>query len=110
MNRGSDDGELEGLFTLKIPSKTQDIEESTYTVAFEDHVDANNFCYLLESFFEELENFTTDVVPLPTKVRILKFNITISSFSFIIDLCTLYAINVSRKQRLERFKTWLKLL
>lgn len=67
MNRGSDDGELEGLFTLKIPSKTQDIEESTYTVAFEDHVDANNFCYLLESFFEELKNFTTDVVPLPTK-------------------------------------------
>ncbi|XP_038875865.1 uncharacterized protein LOC120068224 [Benincasa hispida] len=67
MNRGSNDEELEGLFTLKIPSKTQDIEESTYTVAFEDHVDANNFCYLLESFFEELDNFTTDVVPLPTK-------------------------------------------
>lgn len=77
MHRGSEDEELGGLFTLKIPSKTQDAEESTYTVAFEDHVDANNFCYLLESFFEELGNFTADIVPLPTKVR-YKFLISIS--------------------------------
>ena len=79
MHRGSEDEEHGGLFTLRVPSKTQDIEEyTTYTVAFEHHVDANNFCYLLESFFEELDNFTTDVVPLPTKVRVLNFNITIS--------------------------------
>ncbi|KAG7013639.1 hypothetical protein SDJN02_23806, partial [Cucurbita argyrosperma subsp. argyrosperma] len=68
MHRGSEDEEHGGLFTLRVPSKTQDSEEyTTYTVAFEHHVDANNFCYLLESFFEELDNFTTDVVPLPTK-------------------------------------------
>ncbi|XP_031743930.1 uncharacterized protein LOC105436003 [Cucumis sativus] len=67
MRQGSDGEELDGLFTLKVPSATQDIEESTYAVAFENHVDANNFCYLLESYFEELENFTTDVIPLPTK-------------------------------------------
>lgn len=73
MRQGSDGEELDGLFTLKVPSATQDIEESTYAVAFENHVDANNFCYLLESYFEELENFTTDVIPLPTKVRILQF-------------------------------------
>lgn len=72
MRQGSDE-ELDGLFTIRIPSATQDIEESTYTVAFENHVDANNFCFLLESFFDELDNFTTDVVPLPTKVRILQF-------------------------------------
>ncbi|XP_008458451.2 uncharacterized protein LOC103497853 [Cucumis melo] len=66
MRQGSDE-ELDGLFTIRIPSATQDIEESTYTVAFENHVDANNFCFLLESFFDELDNFTTDVVPLPTK-------------------------------------------
>ncbi|XP_023006301.1 uncharacterized protein LOC111499077 [Cucurbita maxima] len=68
MHRGSEDEEHGGLFTLRIPSKTRDIEEyTTYTVAFEHHVDANNFCYLLESFFEELDTFTTDVIPLPTK-------------------------------------------
>lgn len=71
MHRGSDDEELDGLFTLKIPSKSRDTGESTYTVAFEDRADANNFCYLLESFFEELGNFTADIVPLATKVRIL---------------------------------------
>lgn len=56
----------EGLYTLKSSPSTED--EISYTVAFEDRADANNFCYLLESFFEGLGDFKADVVPLTVKV------------------------------------------
>ena len=56
----------EGLYTLKSLSSTD--EQTSYTVAFEDRVDAANFCYLLESFFEDLGDFKADVVPLTVKV------------------------------------------
>ncbi|XP_047981494.1 uncharacterized protein LOC125222752 [Salvia hispanica] len=55
----------EGLYTLKSLSSTD--EQTSYTVAFEDRVDAANFCYLLESFFEDLGDFKADVVPLTVK-------------------------------------------
>lgn len=55
----------EGLYTLKSSSSTED--RISYTVAFEDRADANNFCYLLESFFEDLGDFQADVVPLTVK-------------------------------------------
>ncbi|KAH6769700.1 hypothetical protein C2S52_014503 [Perilla frutescens var. hirtella] len=55
----------EGLYTLKTLSSTED--QISYTVAFEDRADATNFCYLLESFFEELGDFNAEVVPLTVK-------------------------------------------
>lgn len=60
----------EGLYTLKSSSSTED--RISYTVAFEDRADANNFCYLLESFFEDLGDFQADVVPLTVKVCALE--------------------------------------
>ncbi|XP_058203210.1 uncharacterized protein LOC131317674 [Rhododendron vialii] len=56
------DGEgAKGLFTLESKG------DSSHTIAFEDQGDASNFCYLLQSFFEELGDFSAEIVPLPTK-------------------------------------------
>lgn len=79
MRRGSEHEEPGGLYTLRVTSRTDDLGasqtddlgDSSYTVAFEDRGDANNFCYLLESFFEDLGDFSADIVPLSIKVRIL---------------------------------------
>lgn len=70
MRRGLEHEEPGGLFTLRVHSHAQDQNESSYTITFEDRIDANNFCYLLESFFEDLTDFSADIVPLSTKVRI----------------------------------------
>ncbi|KAE9453232.1 hypothetical protein C3L33_14871, partial [Rhododendron williamsianum] len=56
------DGEgAKGLFTLESKG------DSSHTIAFEDQGDASNFCYLLQSFFEDLGDFSAEIVPLPTK-------------------------------------------
>lgn len=69
MQRGDDGEGGEGLYTLKSISSTED--RISHMVAFEDHADATNFCYLLQSFFEDLEDFKADVVPLTAKVSAL---------------------------------------
>lgn len=71
MRRGLDNDGPGGLFTLRISSQGQQQSEISYIIAFEDHVDANNFCCLLESFFEDLGDFSADIVPLSVKVNIL---------------------------------------
>ncbi|KAK4425857.1 hypothetical protein Salat_1779700 [Sesamum alatum] len=65
MQRGHDGEVGEGLYTLRNISSAED--RISHVVAFEDRADANNFCYLLQSFFEGLEDFKADVVPLTTK-------------------------------------------
>lgn len=72
MRRGSDLEGQGGLYTLKIAPEAQE-QRNCYTVAFEDRVDASNFCFLLESFFEDLGDFSADVVPLPVKVNTFTF-------------------------------------
>ncbi|XP_044500077.1 uncharacterized protein LOC123221321 [Mangifera indica] len=67
MQRGLDNDGPGGLFTLRISSQGQQQSEISYIIAFEDHVDANNFCCLLESFFEDLGDFSADIVPLSVK-------------------------------------------
>ncbi|KAK6138925.1 hypothetical protein DH2020_027340 [Rehmannia glutinosa] len=62
MRRGHDGEGGEGLYTLKSISSTED--PISHMVAFEDRTDATNFCYLLQSFFEDLPGFNADVVPL----------------------------------------------
>nr|XP_043630359.1 uncharacterized protein LOC122601683 [Erigeron canadensis] len=67
MQRGSESGESEessGLFTLRGTSQTK--SAVSHTVAFEDRNDATKFCYLLESFFEDLGDFYTNIIPIPT--------------------------------------------
>ncbi|KAH7520910.1 hypothetical protein FEM48_Zijuj08G0195800 [Ziziphus jujuba var. spinosa] len=44
------------------------LNDYAYTLAFEDHGDANNFWFLLESFFEDLGDFKADIIPLPVKL------------------------------------------
>ncbi|XP_076912899.1 uncharacterized protein LOC143571330 [Bidens hawaiensis] len=53
------DGE-EGLFSIKSASGLQ------HVVAFEDRSDATNLAYLLESVFEDLQDFSTNITPLLT--------------------------------------------
>ncbi|KAA8548940.1 hypothetical protein F0562_000624 [Nyssa sinensis] len=67
MRRGHEGEGPRGLFTLKINSHAKDDHDSSHTVAFEDRGDATNFCYLLQSFFEDLGDFNADIVPLSTK-------------------------------------------
>ncbi|MQL97963.1 hypothetical protein Taro_030678, partial [Colocasia esculenta] len=62
LHRGSNRKEFKGLYSLKLDSSSE--ESHSYTVAFEDRADATNFCYLLESFFEDLDDFSADIVPL----------------------------------------------
>lgn len=69
MYRGNDDTGGRGLYTLKNTPSTDG--SLLHIVAFEDSVDATNFCYILQCFFEDLEDFIADVVPLTVKVRAL---------------------------------------
>ncbi|XP_065863654.1 uncharacterized protein [Euphorbia lathyris] len=66
MRRGPEH-EAAGLYALRTDNGVDGGDESSYTVAFEDRGDANNFCYLLESYFEDLGDFRADIVPLSTK-------------------------------------------
>ncbi|XP_076892697.1 uncharacterized protein LOC143544483 [Bidens hawaiensis] len=50
----------EGLFSIKNASGLQ------HVVAFEDRSDATNLAYLLESVFEDLQDFSTNITPLLT--------------------------------------------
>ncbi|KAL2339031.1 hypothetical protein Fmac_013477 [Flemingia macrophylla] len=63
MQRDSGEGST-GLYSLRYSSKDLDQSDDSYTVAFEDHADANNFCFLLESYFKDLESFSADAVPM----------------------------------------------
>ncbi|KAM6545170.1 hypothetical protein CsatB_025906 [Cannabis sativa] len=67
MHRGSDPEGPEGLYTLKPGIEARNQNDYSYTVAFEDRSDANNFCFLLESFFEDLGDVRADIVPLSIK-------------------------------------------
>lgn len=70
MQRGSNGGQ-KALYRLKFTSKDQDQgDDDSYTVAFEDQADANNFSFLLESFFKDLGDFSADPVPMSIQVRI----------------------------------------
>ncbi|KAI3692385.1 hypothetical protein L6452_32199 [Arctium lappa] len=64
MQRGGNGEESEGLFTLR--STLESKSGLSHTVAFEDRRDATNFSYLLESFFEDLGDFSTSIIPIPT--------------------------------------------
>ncbi|KAL5996093.1 hypothetical protein ACLOJK_026166 [Asimina triloba] len=59
------DGESpKGLYSLKTISYSDDEGSGACTVTFEDRRDANNFCHVLESFFEGLGDFRAEALPL----------------------------------------------
>ncbi|KAG6505322.1 uncharacterized protein LOC121986005 isoform X1 [Zingiber officinale] len=63
LRRGSNGRGPEGLYSLEAnPSLGE--ESASYTIVFQDRGDAMNFCFLLESFFEDLGDVSADVVPL----------------------------------------------
>ncbi|KAK1280792.1 hypothetical protein QJS04_geneDACA019709 [Acorus gramineus] len=64
LRRKSDPEAPKGLYCLKMESDSDDRGVSSFTVAFQDRGDATNFCYILESFFEELGDLNADIVPL----------------------------------------------
>ncbi|EFH46466.1 hypothetical protein ARALYDRAFT_493302 [Arabidopsis lyrata subsp. lyrata] len=57
----------EGFFTLRTESMEQNEGQVSYMIAFEDQSDARNFSYLLESVFEDLDDFIADIAPVSTK-------------------------------------------
>ncbi|KAK7292268.1 hypothetical protein RIF29_08046 [Crotalaria pallida] len=66
MQRGPDGGQ-KALYKLNLSSEEHDQGVDSYIVAFEDHGDANNFSVLLESFFEDLDDFVAYPVPMTIK-------------------------------------------
>lgn len=65
MQRGSNGEGHKGLYSLNFTSKEREQNDDSYTVAFEDQADANNFCFLLESYFKDLgDNFSANAVPM----------------------------------------------
>lgn len=74
MQRGSNGEGHKGIYSLNFTSKEREQNDDSYTVAFEDPADANNFCFLLESYFEDLgDNFSANAVPMSIQVRISAF-------------------------------------
>ncbi|KAL4202791.1 hypothetical protein AMTRI_Chr02g222950 [Amborella trichopoda] len=59
--RGADGSK--GLYSLKMGHSPIG-EGSSHSIMFEDRGDANNFCYLLESFFKDLGDAQAKAVPL----------------------------------------------
>ncbi|KAG7542731.1 hypothetical protein ISN45_Aa07g026880 [Arabidopsis thaliana x Arabidopsis arenosa] len=57
----------EGYFTLRTKSMEQNEGQVSHMIAFEDQSDARNFSYLLESVFEDLDDFSADIAPVSTK-------------------------------------------
>ncbi|XP_010449884.1 PREDICTED: uncharacterized protein LOC104732055 [Camelina sativa] len=57
----------EGYFTLRSESMEQNEGQISHMIAFEDQSDARNFSYLLESVFEDLDEFIADIAPVSTK-------------------------------------------
>lgn len=84
MQRGDDPEGLGGLFTFQLSSEGQEQSKTSCVVAFADHSDASNFCYLLECFFEDLGDFSADVTPMSVKVRTMIEN------AFIFLICFSY--------------------
>lgn len=70
MRTGSDDQGANGLYRIKSKHSGDYL---SHVVAFQDRGDATNFCYLLQSFFVDLDNFSTDIIPIPIKVRIFAY-------------------------------------
>lgn len=64
LHRDSDSNGPKGLYSLKMNSPEDDGTFPSYTIFFQDRSDATNFCYILESFFEDLGDFSADIVPL----------------------------------------------
>lgn len=61
-----DEGER-GFYSLKTICDDPTQTHASYTVLFQDRGDAHNFSHILESFFEELEDISISVIPLPIK-------------------------------------------
>ncbi|KAF6142628.1 hypothetical protein GIB67_015114 [Kingdonia uniflora] len=57
LHMGSEPEGPEGLYSLKM-------DDNSYTIAFEDRHDASHFCQILELFFDDLGDFSADIVPL----------------------------------------------
>ncbi|CAH2078965.1 unnamed protein product [Thlaspi arvense] len=57
----------EGYFTIRTESMEQKEGQVSHMIAFEDQSDAINFSYLLESVFEDLDDFSANVAPISTK-------------------------------------------
>lgn len=71
MQRDSNTESPKALYRLNFTSKQREQGNDFYTVAFEDRADANNFCFILESFFEDLDDgFSAIVFPMSIQVRI----------------------------------------
>jgi len=76
----------EGYFTLRTESMEQNEGQVSHMIAFEDQSDARNFSYLLESVFEDLDDFSADIAPVTTKVD--------SSFLYQLDSSLLMSVSV----------------
>ncbi|ESQ55894.1 hypothetical protein EUTSA_v10025032mg [Eutrema salsugineum] len=57
----------EGYFTMRTESMEQNEGQVSHMIAFEDQSDAINFSYLLESVFEDLDDFSANIAPISTK-------------------------------------------
>ncbi|CAN1324543.1 hypothetical protein LINPERPRIM_LOCUS33146 [Linum perenne] len=66
MRRGTEDEGEEGFYVVQLAPAAAG-QRNSCTVAFEDRSDAKNFSFLLECFFEGLEEFSVDVVPVPVR-------------------------------------------
>lgn len=62
----SPDDPMKRLYAMKMDPNSAN--SPSHVIVFQDHTDATNLCYLLESHFEAIGDFRTDIVPLPIKV------------------------------------------
>ncbi|XP_059068119.1 uncharacterized protein LOC131079162 isoform X2 [Cryptomeria japonica] len=67
LQRNDEDNVLKGLYSLEMAPVSECSSRPQHTIAFEDHADARNFCYILQSHFHELGDTSAHVIPLSTK-------------------------------------------
>ncbi|KAH9298896.1 hypothetical protein KI387_030578, partial [Taxus chinensis] len=65
--RNSGNNVLKGLYSLEMAPGPDSSTRPHHTIAFEDHADARNFCYILQSHFHELGDTRAHVIPLSTE-------------------------------------------
>lgn len=68
MQKGIGNEAERGFYNITMDSVADSASNYSYTVAFEDRNDAQNFSYLLESAFEDLPDAAVDIAPLSKRV------------------------------------------
>jgi hypothetical protein len=68
LSGGEREGAPGGLYSLEIKSNSTSRNPMSYVITFQDRVDATNFCYVLDPYFDDLNDVSAEIIPLTIQV------------------------------------------